>query len=186
MIGQTAMIEIQSYDPRWAVEFERERVRLAAGLEGVALRIDHHGSTAVEGLAAKPIIDIQVSVARLHPMDPYADRLQRLGYVHVPHDDDRFAPFFHRPAEWPHSHHVHVVTSGGAEERRTLAFRDYLRNHADAARAYEALKRILAVQFSSSLPDAREAYAQAKSDFVNEATARALAEGYPVGFTPKP
>jgi GrpB-like predicted nucleotidyltransferase (UPF0157 family) len=173
------MIDIHPYDPRWPIEFERERARLLLALDPLALRLEHHGSTAVPGLAAKPVIDIQMSVRQLHPMEPYAAPLRGLGYVHVAHDDDRFAPFFHRPAEWPHTHHVHVVTYGGDEERRTLAFRDYLRDHADGAHAYEALKRRLAVQCSSSDADAHDAYARAKGDFIAEFTNRALADGYP-------
>ena len=143
------------------------------------MRIDHNGSTAVPGLAAKPVIDIQVSVAALQPMAPYRDRLQAIGYVHVPHADDACCPFFHRPRQWPHTHHVHVVTSGSADERRTLAFRDYLRGHAADAREYEALKRKLAGEFSSDRPGSRDAYASAKSDFVERIVAAALAAGHP-------
>src|SRR5689334_18382943 len=109
-------------------------------LGALALRIDHHGSTAVPGLRAKPIIDIQVSVASLQPLSRFSERLAVIGYSHVPHPDDAFCPFFHRPSEWPHTHHVHLVQRGGAEERRTLAFRDYLRAHPSVAREYERLK----------------------------------------------
>src|SRR6058998_2972168 len=124
-------IEIAPYDPLWTTEFEAERDRIRRVLGSRAVRIDHHGSTSVPGLAAKPVIDIQVSVAELHPIDAYAPALASLGYVHVPHADDDRCPFFHRPAEWPHTHHVHVVAAGGAEEQQTLAFRDYLRSHPD-------------------------------------------------------
>src|SRR5262249_21294499 len=134
-------IEIVPYDSSWPIEFARERDRIRAALGTIALRIDHNGSTAVPGLSAKPIIDIQISVAALQPMGAYERPLAALGYVHVPHDDDAWCPFFHRPAGWPHTHHVHVVVAGGGEERRTLAFRDYLRAHPEAAREYEALKR---------------------------------------------
>ena len=168
------MIEIVSYDSAWPVLFEAERERLAAALGPIASRIEHNGSTAVPGLAAKPVLDIQVSVASLRPLDRYASPLVRLGYVHVPHDDDAFAPFFHRPAGWPHTHHVHVVEAGSAEERRTLAFRDYLRSNAAAARAYEALKRALARQFGGADAAAREAYAAAKSEFIEAAIAAQL------------
>jgi GrpB-like predicted nucleotidyltransferase (UPF0157 family) len=99
----------------------------------LAIRIDHNGSTAISGLSAKPIIDIQVSVASLQQLGICGERLGTLGYVHVPHPDDSFCPFFHRPRQWPHSHHVHLVEAGGVEERRTLAFRDYLREHSDVA-----------------------------------------------------
>jgi len=166
------------YDPRWADEFDRERRRIAAALGALALRIEHYGSTAVPGLAAKPIIDIQISVAALQPLDAYATPLSALGYLHVPHPDDAFAPFFHRPAAWPHSHHVHVVLAGGGEERRTLAFRDYLRDHDGLARTYETLKRQLAGEIGFDDAAAREAYASAKSEFVEAVLKRARAEGY--------
>jgi GrpB-like predicted nucleotidyltransferase (UPF0157 family) len=146
---------------------------------GLALRVDHHGSTSVPGLAAKPVIDIQVSVAALRPIAAYGDRLRELGYVHVPHQDDSLCPFFHRPARWPHSHHVHVVEAGGPEERRTLAFRDWLRDHAETAREYEALKRALIERAAGSDFESREAYARSKTEFIERVIALALAAGYP-------
>ena len=173
------MLEIVSYDPEWPLLFLAERDRIAAVMGSLALRIDHHGSTSVPGLAAKPVIDIQVSVERLHPIERYGPRLAQSGYTHVPHPDDAFCPFFHRPAGWPHTHHVHVVEAGGGEERRTLAFRDYLREHADTARQYADLKRRLAPQYSASQFPSHQAYADAKTTFITEVIARALAEGYP-------
>jgi GrpB-like predicted nucleotidyltransferase (UPF0157 family) len=172
-------LEIVPYDARWPAQFARERARLAMALGRVAVRIDHNGSTAVPGLAAKPIIDIQVSVAAVKPMDPYLRALERLGYVHVPHADDSFCPYFHRPAAWPHSHHLHVVEAGGVEESRTLAFRDYLRAYPSLADAYARLKRDLAPQFSADDPGARQAYADAKGAFIERVIAAALADGYP-------
>jgi len=112
-------------------------------------------------------------------MDIYGAPLQSIGYVHVPHADDLFCPFFHRPSGWPHTHHVHVVEHGGAEERRTLAFRDYMRDHIDAARRYEELKRDLARQLRPTDAEAREAYAGAKTEFIEQTIATALAFGYP-------
>jgi GrpB-like predicted nucleotidyltransferase (UPF0157 family) len=167
-------IAVVPYDPGWPLAFERERARLAAALGHTALRIDHHGSTAVPGLAAKPVIDIQVSVRQLQPIDSYSRPLERLGYVHVAHADDDRCPFFHRPASWPHTHHIHVVEAGGDEERRTLAFRDYLRSHGDVAEEYAALKRRLADEHGGGDAASREAYATAKSDFVERIVAAAL------------
>jgi GrpB-like predicted nucleotidyltransferase (UPF0157 family) len=162
------------YDPRWPEEFEAERDRIRVALGALALRIDHHGSTAVPGLAAKPIIDIQISVERLHPIDPYVVGLARIGYRHLAHADDAFCPFFHRPDAWPHTHHVHVVEAGGDEERRTLAFRDRLRAHVEVAREYEALKEKLAGQFDGESLSSREAYADAKSEFITRVLRRSL------------
>ena len=167
-------VAIVPYDSLWPEAFEAEAVRLRAALGPIALRIDHNGSTSVPGLAAKPVIDIQMSVESLQPIAAYRNRLTAIGYVHVPHADDAFCPFFHRPADWPHTHHIHVVQAGGEEEKRTLAFRDYLREHADAAREYEALKFRLAAASAADSPESREAYASAKSDFVERIVAAAL------------
>jgi len=157
---------IADYDPRWPAIFAAERDRLAPALGDRALRIEHNGSTSVPGLAAKPIIDIQISIASLQPLAPLVAALTPLGYVHVPHADDAFCPFLHRPAVWPHTHHVHLVEAGGVEEHRTLAFRDYLRAHADAASEYERLKRALAAQTDAGDRESRDAYARAKTDFI--------------------
>ncbi len=159
--------------------FEAEAHRVRTALGQLALRVDHHGSTSIPGLGAKPIIDIQVSVAALQPVAAYGERLEAIGYVHVPHPDDAFAPFFHRPAKWPHSHHIHVVEGGGAEERKTLAFRDYLRDQAGVAREYEQLKQSLARQLVATTHESREAYARAKTEFIERVVAIALRNGYP-------
>src|SRR5262245_3092018 len=167
------------YDPGWPAAFALEASRLRSGLGTLALRIDHHGSTAVPGLSAKPIIDIQVSVVSLQPMSAFVGPLQRLGYTHVAHADDIRFPFFHRPRRWPHSHHLHVVEHGGREERRTLVFRDYLRDHPATARDYERVKQLLAARADEANPEARENYAVGKSSFVEQVVAAALAAGYP-------
>lgn len=170
------------YDPGWPREFEAERERIARVLGNIAIRIDQVGSTSVPGLSAKPVIDIQISVARLHPMDTYTPALAELGYTHVPSPGDSFAPFFHRPRERPHTHHIHVVEARGDEERRTLAFRDYLRDHEWARREYEELERQCARQFSEATAEGREAYAQAKGEFSRQIVETAVAEGYPRGM----
>lgn len=179
MPSPKSMLEIVSYDSGWPRAFEAEAARLRAVLKGLALRIDHHGSTAVPGLGAKPILDIQVSVATLQPLSAYGAKLEAIGYTHVPHPDDSFCPFFHRPIQWPHSHHVYVVERGGREEQRTLAFRDFLRDHPDVAREYEALKRAVAAQIAAADPESQERYAAAKTNFIEHVIAVAVERGYP-------
>lgn len=162
-------ITLVPHDPGWADAFERERIALSNALGAVALSIDHHGSTAVPGLAAKPIVDIQVAVARLAPMTAYAGPLLTLGYSHVPHEDDLRCPFFFRaasPPRLPYRCHIHVVESGGNEERRTLAFRDRLRADPKAAREYEELKRRLAVEHDGLTDASMQDYVEGKTDFI--------------------
>ncbi len=172
-------IEIAEYDPKWAVAYQHELVRLRNALGEIAIRIDHVGSTSIPGICAKPVIDIQISVDTLHPMDPYRERLAQAGYRHQPHPDDDNYPFFHKPHDWPHSHHVHVCVARGTREKHHLAFCSYLRDHGDAAADYEQLKRKLAGIHSASTREARNAYSAAKSSFIHDIVTRALAEGYP-------
>ncbi len=167
------------YDPCWADEFETEAARLREGLGSDALRVDHVGSTAVPGLAAKPVVDIQVSVPALTPLKPYIVPLVAIGYTHVPHPDDATYPFFHRPSTWPHAFHVHLCEVGGLEERRHLAFCEYLRDHPHVACTYATEKRRLASSFSSSGFESRNAYADAKSTLIEPHIQRALESGYP-------
>jgi GrpB-like predicted nucleotidyltransferase (UPF0157 family) len=134
--------------------FAAERDRLVAALGDVAVRIDHVGSTAVPGLAAKPWIDIQVAVRRMRPWDPYRDPLLALGYAHHPDDDDH--EFFHR-----RPYHVHVCAAGGDWARRHLAFRDLLLRDATARAAYQEEKLRLAAEL-----DDVHAYTEAKTPII--------------------
>ena len=144
--------------------------RLADALGGVAVRLEHIGSTAVPGLAAKPILDLQMSVAAIEPRGLYVAPLERLDYLFVPDLESPGHHFFARPAERPRSHHLHVCEAGGEHEFRHLALRDYLRAHPDEAASYAALKREAAERF----PQDRLAYIQAKEEFVRHLEARAV------------
>jgi GrpB-like predicted nucleotidyltransferase (UPF0157 family) len=176
-----AMITIVPYMQEWPHSFATEAKRIRAKLVHRALRIDHVGSTSVAGLAAKAVIDIQISVASLEPRGPLLGDMQTLGYTHVDVGDgfDLIYPFFKRPAEWPSSHHVHLCEAGGEQERRHLAFRDYLRRHDSVAAEYLELKRELARIHGGESAESRERYALAKSDFVEQILVRAFAEGLP-------
>lgn len=116
------MITIVPYDTAWATAFEREARALSAALGSLALRIEHVGSTSVAGLAAKPVIDIQVSVARLSPLEPYAGVLQGLGYRFIPLGDfDAFYPFFAKPGNGPA--HTTCTCASRAASRKASTWR---------------------------------------------------------------
>jgi GrpB-like predicted nucleotidyltransferase (UPF0157 family) len=162
-------VEIADYDPAWPATFEAEKVRLREALGEIAQRIDHVGSTAVLGLAARPVIDIQVSVAREQPIDDYRERLEGIGYTFTIFP----VAYFYRPEAWPHTYHVHVREAGGFDERRILSFRDWLRVHPEDCKAYEALKRELASRSDADSADGRARYSEAKTDFIRSIEGRA-------------
>jgi GrpB-like predicted nucleotidyltransferase (UPF0157 family) len=144
-----------------------EATRIAAAIGHVAVRIEHVGSTAVPGLAAKPVIDIQISVPSLEPMEPYRRGLERIGYAYRP-DDESEHRFFHLDLGGARTFNVHVCAAGGAWERRHLAFRDHLQKDREEAVRYEAVKRGLATRFGHDV----DAYADSKSPYIRSVEAR--------------
>jgi GrpB-like predicted nucleotidyltransferase (UPF0157 family) len=163
-------VRIVDYDPAWPEIAAAEIRRVEAALGVVAVRIDHVGSTAVPGLAAKPIVDLQASVAELEPTERYARPLAGLGYLFAPDPDSPDFHFFGKPAERPRTFHLHVCAAGSEHERRHLALRDYLRAHPDEAGWYAARKRGLVARH----PEDRLAYIEGKADFVAALEQRAL------------
>jgi GrpB-like predicted nucleotidyltransferase (UPF0157 family) len=123
-------VEVKPYDAAWPEKFAKLGGAIREALGDVAVRIDHKGSTSVPGLAAKPVIDIQVSVRSLEPEDAYRVPLQSLGYQMQPDNDDLGKRFFFRPTD--HAANVHVREAGTYGEQVTLLFRDYLRTHPEA------------------------------------------------------
>ena len=151
---------VVDYDPAWPQAYERWRQRVAAALGPAVLGIEHVGSTSVPGLAAKPIVDIQVSVADLGGEPRYVPPLQAAGLVLRSRDD--LHRYFRPPAGQPHEVHVHVCAAGGHWERDHLLFRDYLRAHPVACRRYAEAKRTIVRRWS----DDGWAYTEAKTGVV--------------------
>src|SRR5688572_16001160 len=145
------LVALTPYDPVWPERFDVMRARLAAVLGEVAVRIDHVGSTAVPGLSAKPVIDIQVSVPDVTDEDAYRDLIESLGFGLrwiEPHHR-----YFRPPPGLPREHQVHVCSVGSHWERIHLLFRDYLRSHPETAAEYATLKAQLAGQHRDSRVD---------------------------------
>lgn len=175
------MVTIVKYEPGWRQAFAVEAARIRSRLGDRALRIDHVGSTSVPGLAAKPVIDIQVSVRSLEPRGAWIDEMAELGYVHVDLGAfDLVYPFFSKPSVWPCTHHVHLCIAGSEEERKHLAFRDYLRLHPSAAAEYEQLKVDLAASHEGTTLESQENYSLSKSPFVSSVLVAALQQGLPL------
>ena len=162
---------IVPHDPAWADEFVALSGVLSETLGSLAVGIQHVGSTAVPGLAAKPILDLDVVIADWKDFPEVSRVLATLGYDH--RGDLGIAgresfgrmtpmvPFTPGGREWM-KHHLYVCLEGGRELKRHLAFRDVLRRDARVARAYEDLKTELAERW----PDDRARYSAGKSNFI--------------------
>jgi GrpB-like predicted nucleotidyltransferase (UPF0157 family) len=163
-------IEIMAFDPEWPKRYAEEESRLLRSLpQDVLLRIDHIGSTAVPGLSAKPIIDVQVEVTDLERVRREVVPIMKdLAYEFIwrPSIGEHgpfYAWFIKRNAKGERTVHVHMVEPDEASEDRLL-FRDHLRAHPDDAARYEALKQALAFAH----PKDRSAYTLSKTPFIAE------------------
>jgi GrpB-like predicted nucleotidyltransferase (UPF0157 family) len=154
---------ISDYDPRWPELFESLRSQIAGALEGLSAAIEHVGSTAIPGLAAKPIIDIDVLLMSIADLPLVIARLRSVGYEHEGDLGITGREAFRTP---PNAcpHHLYVCWPGNPAYRQHLIFRDYLRTHPQDANVYAELKRNLAGKFIND----RDAYTQAKNQFVTE------------------
>ena len=154
-------VVVVPYDPAWPAAFAQLRDRLAPALGELAVGIEHVGSTAVPGLDAKPIIDIDVVLRHAEDLGAVVERLAALGYAHLGDLGIVGRDAFRSPAGLPR-HHLYVCPPGGAALQAHLTLRDALRADPQAAAAYAALKRELAERYR----DDRDAYAEGKSAFI--------------------
>ncbi|MBI4675389.1 MAG: GrpB family protein [Chloroflexi bacterium] len=163
-------IVIAPYDPKWVVRFEEECERILDAFSDLRAQIEHIGSTAVPGLAAKPIIDILIMVYTAEDAIRAITPLVRLGYTCYGEAEIPGRIYFDRRAYEPC--HLHLYVQGNPAIERHLLFRDYLRAHPDARDAYAELKRGLAEKFRNDRPT----YTEAKTEFVRDIEARAREE----------
>lgn len=153
-------IEIVPYSPGWPIQFQTWRARLIDSIGTTAKRIEHIGSTSVPGLASKPNIDIQVSVADLELEDSYVPHCEATGLQLRSRDA---AHRYFRPSRgFAREVHLHVCEVGGTWEREHLLFRDFLRMHPEARDAYAAMKLQAALEWE----DDRIGYTEAKGEVI--------------------
>lgn len=157
---------IVDYDPTWRVTFEKSSGRIRYAMHGIPAEVEHVGSTAVPGLAAKPIIDIDLVVPSVAELPEAIGRLEVLGYVHEGDLGITGREAFRAPPGDP-NHHLYLCTADSPALRAHRLFRDRLRGDASLARRYAELKRRLATRFVTD----RDAYTEAKTAFVREVLA---------------
>jgi GrpB-like predicted nucleotidyltransferase (UPF0157 family) len=166
--GMEAPSEVVDYDDEWPALFESIRGRIAPALEDLGALVEHVGSTAVPGLAAKPIVDIDVVVRDATDMNASSQRLEELGYVAQGDlgvsGREAFAP----PSSGPY-HHLYVVVEGNDAHRNHVDLRDYLRRYPNEAKRYADRKRAVA----HLLVTDRATYTDAKSALIEDFLVRA-------------
>jgi GrpB-like predicted nucleotidyltransferase (UPF0157 family) len=154
-------VVVVEYDPAWVTAFELLRDRIAPVLGDLAVGIEHVGSTAVPGLDAKPIVDIDVVIRHAEDLDEAAARLEMLGYTRLGDLGIVGREAFRALAELPR-HHLYVCAAGSAPLQAHLTLRDALRADPELAASYAALKRELAERFRED----RDSYTEGKTAFI--------------------
>lgn len=163
MIGlEKGTVRLTPYSVEWPLLFEKEKEALIECLGDLIIDIQHVGSTAIEGLEAKPIIDILISIKKLDEGFKCIEPLKKLGYEFKGSlgKSNRF--FFSKGDEKIKTHHVHIVEWGDSNWENLILFRDYLRNHPRVKEDYEKLKKDLANSYEAD----RAGYTTNKVDFI--------------------
>ena len=154
-------VEVVGYDSDWPKQFQRLKDWIWPVVSDFALCIEHVGSTSVPGLAAKPVIDMDIIVASEEKIAPIIARLASVEYVHQGDLGVTGREAFRAPEGTP-KHHLYLCVAGVGALRNHLAVRDYLRAHPDAAREYGELKKRLAADFAGDIAE----YTRRKTDFI--------------------
>jgi GrpB-like predicted nucleotidyltransferase (UPF0157 family) len=170
MLGlRRGSVQLVPYTPAWATLFEAERARLHHALHPNALDIQHIGSTAVPGLAAKPILDLGIAVADESIVTACVPQLTALGYTYRGYRGADQGHFFDLGPDHHLTHYLHMLLIDDPGWWNYLRFRDYLRAHPAARAAYLHLKQDLATQYAAD----RAAYSAAKATFIQDILAAA-------------
>ena len=161
----TRQVMVLPYDACWKMDFLRIKDELQDALKGLALRIEHVGSTSVPGLSAKPIIDIDVVIEDDSRLEAVISALRGIGYRHEGNlgivGREAFA---YDGKEHLRRHHLYVCPEDSPELKRHIAFRDYLRSHPGAARDYSRVKEEVAALYPHDI----EKYIEHKSPFIEK------------------
>ncbi|MGD6796266.1 GrpB family protein [Metabacillus indicus] len=165
-------VVIEEYTPDWVLQFQEEQ-RLLNGILGYkAIAIEHIGSTSVEGLGAKPILDIMVGVYHLKEVDEFIEPLEMVGYKYVFHKEFPNRRFF-RKGQWrAGTHHLHFYKYESEEWSNNILFRNFLRTYPDQLKQYHQLKKELAEKYHFD----RVAYTIAKEPFIQNVIKKAKEE----------
>ena len=162
---RTTKVRVVPYDPAWKLAFEEIKQELENAIGTDVIGIEHVGSTSVEGLAAKPCIDIDVVIKDYSIFDEIVTKLNRIGYIHEGNLGIKDREAF-KYMDKPHlcQHHLYVCPEQSEELKRHITFRDFLRNHPEEAKRYSEVKMEAAKLF----PNEIDKYIEYKSSCIEE------------------
>lgn len=181
MIGlKRGTVKLVPHNPKWAELFEEEKRLLKNTFGDTIIAIEHIGSTAIAGIPAKPIIDMNIGVESLGVARSMKEELEKLGYEHRPFvpghtkEELKWEELYVKGPETKRTHYAHVTVYGNNYWKTHLLFRDYLRENPARAQQYAQLKEELAQKY----PEDRGTYTENKEPFVNKTLEMARKESF--------
>jgi len=173
MIGLSrGIVKLAPYTDQWKDEFNKEKALLSSTVGNYVLAIEHVGSTSIEGLDAKPIIDIAMGVKSLNAVNDFRRSLEAIGYNYRGNGGIEGRVLFAKGSEELRTHHLHIEILNGGIWKNHIYFRDYLRLHREYINEYSNLKNELALKFA----DDRSAYTKEKDKFISMVLEKAREE----------
>ena len=171
MIGlKRGTVKLVPHNPKWSELFEQEKQLLKNTFGSTIIAIEHIGSTAIPGIPAKPIIDMNIGVGSLEIARGMKEKFEKLGYVHRPFvlghtkEELKWQELYVKGPEAKRTHHAHVTVYDNNYWKNDLLFRDYIRNNPVRAKQYAKLKKELAEKYA----DDRGTYTKNKEQFIND------------------
>lgn len=162
---KTKHIIVESYNPKWKDDYEKIKAEIEPVIANLIVRFEHVGSTSVEGLSAKPIIDIDVVIKDYSVFEELIERLQSIGYIY---EGDLGVvgreAFKYNDKPNLQEHHLYVCPENSKELNRHITFRDYLRLNEEAAREYGKIK----LEAAKLYPYDIDKYLEYKSSFIQK------------------
>lgn len=156
-------VKLEPYNLNWKEMFHQERVLLEKIFKNIAIRIEHVGSTSIEGLSAKPIIDIAVAVKKLNDFEIVRNYFEEEPYS-IKTDSVCDEILIRKGSEDNRTHFIHVMEIDSKRYKNTILFRDYLTNHIQVLKEYENLKKNLVEKY----PNDRKMYTDSKNEFIQK------------------
>lgn len=164
-------VKLEKYNYNWVNEFNKEKENLSKIFRDIAIKIEHIGSTSIEGLSAKPIIDIAVAVNKLEDFEKVKSYFEKEPYS-IKKDSDNDEILVRKGSEDNRTHFIHIMELSSKRYQDTIIFRNYLKDNINTLKEYEKLKKDLANKYSNN----RKMYTTSKNKFIQKIIDKAYEE----------
>lgn len=164
MIGlNKSLVTVYPYDETWPMEYQKEKEILQEHLQGLDVRIEHVGSTAIPGLSAKPIIDIAIGAKNEEDLFKIAKRLEDAGYDMLNSYEEKGEVLARKGTPECRTHYIHIQLLGSEYWNEFMYFKKFMLDHPESVKEYQKLKEELSIKYA----DERKKYTASKNEFIS-------------------